>query len=121
MSKFRRGTIAMNDAGQLGYIQTVYGMVMGGVQCGGFRLDVEHGGDKWQAINPKFVCHVDDLTKRFDGDTFVIPRRDDDPAHDCSGGAIGPATFEEVAPRPALAEARYTPPAPLPYQRRSCI
>lgn len=72
MSKFQRGTIAINDAGQLGYIQTVYEMEMGGVQCGGFRLDVEHGGENWRAINPKYVTHVDDLTKRFDGDMFTI-------------------------------------------------
>lgn len=126
MSKFRRGTIAMNELGQLGYIRSIYDMEMGGSQYRGMQLGVGYDGELWFSSNPKFVCHVDDLR----GATVIkiepvgprvvtmphgltpcpalaAPLRDDDPVPDCSGGEIGGPLFEEVAP--------------LMPHRRSCI
>lgn len=130
MSKFRRGTIAINECGDLGVIQTI-GTEWCGPVYGGVSLRERSLGHPWGSDHPKFVCHVDDLTKRFDGDTFLIeptgpevrtyphglspcpalsapvvvdsPLRDDDPVHDCSEGVI---SHSPVVSRPA---------------RRSCI
>lgn len=141
MSKFRRGTIAICSQGLIGLIVGTTEYEDGTPTYRGIQLGENREGGEWRSRDPKFVCHVDDLAKRFEGDPFVIPvtiphgltpcpalatpvvvdsplevalenyerefwtppQRDDDPAHDCSGGVV---SHSPVASRPA---------------RRSCI
>lgn len=131
MSEFRRGTIAINEVGRLGFI--VWQSPVGVPYYHGFELtdDLYSDRNHWESISPTYVCHVSDLLKRIYSDTFTIesvgprvvtmphgltpcpalatPQRDDDPVHDCSGGEIDGPMFEDIVPIPGR---------PL---RRSCI
>jgi hypothetical protein len=73
MNKFRKGTIAVCQHGHIGLITFDEKF-----DCGlekaylGIHIAPERIGQPWQSQNPKFVCHVDDLMKRFDGTTFFV-------------------------------------------------